>query len=928
MKIEVAIDKTKIGYNEKQRGDLLEDLAEKLLSTKHYEVIKEVAKTGTEIDLVCRDKANYAKCVYVECKAMSTNVGAEIIHKLIGVRHANRKEYQEAWLITTLYTFYTPTKLIELLISAKSIINEDIIPHKLGEKIKFDAKKFNKNYIFLITEYGYFWAVKYLTGGKDSGVILLHAEDGEIVEEKEMLDNIYSTDTSLKELDFGCINTLQGLKSNADVVGIENIKISLSYLKKINDIGVKFTHPNKNELTLRDIFVFPDLKLSGDEDKKIINSQELVMLKNDFKKVLIFGEDVSGKTSLAYKLQDDLNNQNYIPLYIDAEDIKKTDTAFLNKLLLNTFSEQFEETEQKITFFKSLLKTDTSKIVIIIDNLEKVGLKNMKAKEVFFGLLNEMFENIFIFVNKSQEMEVIAKKEYKDMFKDFNILSIKQLGYLLRDVLIEKWITLGKEDALLDDEEILNRKREISGKIKIAVGTNFIPTYPLYIVTMLQVFETGNKHSLQGSSYAELYRFLIVQNLTSASVKPEDIHFYHTYLSHIAYQFYLKEDTKELSEKEIRETYKQYALDMDLSNSFEGVHDILLDTKILKKEDGSYKYTHNYSYYFYVSLFFSNNLDDKTIEDTVVLISQRLYRSEYANIIVFLIHHTKNKEVIERILKEAKSLFSKITPYSFSPEETQKINKLIKKESKVLIEDINPREIRAKELTHRDQNEESSIKNNDPKCENVTDLDLFGQINLAFKLMEILGQVANNHYGSLKSLEKVEILSEVYSLGFRSLKTLIEDFEKYQDGLKEEIQNIIEKKNAITPDLKEKVANKILFEFVEMFSMVFLKKTSDSMASKNLTVSIDKVVESNGSFASRLVGIATELNFPNGLDSKKIVTLWNDFDGNFLLNGLLKWLVIDHLYKFDVNYADKQSICSKLEISIKTQRAMLKNKGR
>ena len=61
MKIEVALNKSS---STKERGDLLESLAEKLLSAQSYEVIKEIRFTAVELDLLCRHKIN-GKEIYV-----------------------------------------------------------------------------------------------------------------------------------------------------------------------------------------------------------------------------------------------------------------------------------------------------------------------------------------------------------------------------------------------------------------------------------------------------------------------------------------------------------------------------------------------------------------------------------------------------------------------------------------------------------------------------------------------------------------------------------------------------------------------------------------------------------------------------------------------------------------------------------------------
>ena len=78
MRIEVAVTN---GDSSKQRGDLLEDLSKKILEIQNYEVETQVRNTGMELDLLCRNRANRSRQIYVECKAYSENnkIQADVI---------------------------------------------------------------------------------------------------------------------------------------------------------------------------------------------------------------------------------------------------------------------------------------------------------------------------------------------------------------------------------------------------------------------------------------------------------------------------------------------------------------------------------------------------------------------------------------------------------------------------------------------------------------------------------------------------------------------------------------------------------------------------------------------------------------------------------------------------------------------------------
>jgi len=103
-------------------------------------------------------------------------------------------------------------------------------------------------------------------------------------------------------------------------IAIKKFNLQEEYLKKINDTGIKLTHPNKSDLTLDDILVFQDLQDIEDDKKLRINSEILLDL-GKYSKCIIFGEEVSGKTSLLMTLQKRFVEKDLIPIYFNAKNL-------------------------------------------------------------------------------------------------------------------------------------------------------------------------------------------------------------------------------------------------------------------------------------------------------------------------------------------------------------------------------------------------------------------------------------------------------------------------------------------------------------------------------------------------------------------------------------------------------------------------------
>lgn len=943
MRIEVVVNK---GDFQKKRGDLLESMAKDFLLLQNYEVDTELRKTGMELDLLCKLKANLAKKIYVECKAYSENnkIQADVIKNLVGIRTIHG--YQEAWLISTsefgkdakglvdemeqkqdsaFFTFYTPQKLIQAFIDSKIIKGDDVIKNNASH-IVADSRAIG-DMTLLITERGYFWIIEFKKGGAPTGVLVFCANTGDIVGERKLLDFLSNTDSSLKNLNFFEIFTFS--KENIDPASIvpEDLKLNKKYLNRSNVLYVGLKHPKKNELELSDIFVYPDLEYVEDKETKKLNASELPNVIKENKRCLIFGEEVSGKTCLAINLQKNFNKDGIISLYLDAVDIKYSNQKKFLELVIKTFKEQYSNEKVLLSAFSRFILENKNKIVLLIDNLDLISIRNQEDKASFFTTLNQMFDNVVFFANKSMELELTFKDTIKTQLLNPKPLRIKWMGHVLRDELIEKWLLINQDEHTVD-ADYLGKKDDISRKIESLVGARFIPTYPIYLLTLLQVIQEGDKERFQGSSYAEFYRYLINHTLVKSGSRPDDLDFYHTYLSYIAHSLFVR-GKKELKQSELGGLYSEYVKRMHIEKDFDTVHLLLTSAKLLKYEQGAYVFSHPYGYYFFVAKYLSDNMDDLEINKEIDEITTKLFRDEFSNIALFLVHHARSQRIIDKILNESKKVLENVAPLTLSADELFVFNNLIAEEISLSIEDKNPKEHRKNELEHKDRiNEVPKNEEGEGEKDELEKLDLFERINLSFKLMEILGQITKNHHGSMEGEKKVAIIEEVHFLGFKSLKILLDDFNKYSDLIKEEVKKLVGSKNSL-PDIdKEKLADTLIFTFVESVIVAFVKKISDSFASKNLLVSSQKLVEKHGTPSAKLVDVAMRLNFPHQLNIEMLAGLEKELKGNHVSRTLLRILVIEHLYKFEVPFRDKQSVCGQLGIDMKQDRKLFLKDGK
>jgi hypothetical protein len=403
MKIEVALNKS---ASTKERGDLLEDLTEKLLMAQSYEVIKEIRFTAVELDLLCRHKIS-GKEIYVECKAYrNKNIDANILKNLAGTLVF--KDYSEAWLIgtgaygkeakgfvkewqekpkeqATRLSFYDPEKVIEALISAGVIKArpEDKASEHMG------SENLIGEWVLLVTKFGMFWAAATLSGGIPAGVICYYANNNELLIDAKLQEKLSETDTSLNNLDFSIakdgVLRSQELSTTklVDVVQVQTGEAWTDY---------RPARPEDFVGRTKDInFIFDFFK----------NIKEK---KTSTRIFAITGNSGMGKSSFIAKLKDKAGNyQNKNKFFVFPVDVRAaTGPEYVYSSLLNAL-----KSAQDIGFGDHTIDLILSDVGNPLNSETiKVFLESLEPKNQIITLVFDQFEELY---SKPELFDVFEK---------------------------------------------------------------------------------------------------------------------------------------------------------------------------------------------------------------------------------------------------------------------------------------------------------------------------------------------------------------------------------------------------------------------------------------------------------------------------------------------------------------------------------------
>lgn len=689
---------------------------------------------------------------------------------------------------------------------------------------------------------------------------------------------------------------------------IKELEISKIHQDFLNSATVfAKSHPQKNTLFLEDIFVYPFLnKIKKDSERSLVQAKNLIKDFQPLDKVVIIGEDQSGKTSLLKRFFLDLRKQNFIPLYLDGgTDLQGN---FQNKLE-KVFSDQY----QSDLILENIPK---ERIVILIDNFHKIKRPSKYADQfASYGFILVIDDIFALDTIKNVPLSQIARYQ------------IRQLAPSQRSALIEKW--LEASDAPLNDttknnenlEQLDNAVREVETSIGKVFGKKIMPSYPYFILMVLAVREDTDRPLDENvSSQGHCYQALIVAFLKNKKVSNSNLDAYLNFLTEFAFRIYLKNGA-ELTALEFDKFIGDYKKEFNVDN-IKGMLTTLDAANIMSKTSlGNYGFNSPYIYYFFAGKYFAQAWDDArdpnhstAIQETLKIFNN-LHKTSNAYIAVFIAHHTKNREMIEHLIKVANAIYSNISPASFN-RECLSVFAQVEPDIKnpVLPQHHNPKENRLAVLNFQDRQEladenyENTLIEDDEEDE-IGD-NFTRELRQSLKTVEVLGSILKNRSGSLRNEQLERLFTVAMDINLRLSSNFLE--------LVQQIANSPEAMKLLANDVKDScpslsedevsVRTRKLFwglNFSFLFSII--KKTAFSLGSSEIAKIAKKVCEERNTPASYMLKHTIIMWFKKNIDIQELQRMDKAID-NETARKAMRWLISDYCQMHIINYRDQERL--------------------
>lgn len=696
-----------------------------------------------------------------------------------------------------------------------------------------------------------------------------------------------------------------------------------SFREYIEELGVGFTHRHADRIRLSDVFVYPDLKeivlksSSAEIPYETLGGEKLIESALNCRHLLLIGSDRSGKTSLLKMLYSGFLSRGCVPLLIKGESITSSNPEKMARLIHESFLDQYSQ--NMLEQYKQLPRI---KKVLLIDDLDKSRL-NQKGRIKFLNFLQNAFEVVLASCTDLVKLEEFTSHIDKSLLS-FKHCEIAEFGHLLRGKLIEKWVSLGEEDTA-SESELSYKVRIYENEVNRIIQVKLLPSNPFVILTILQMIEAREPLDTASGSYGFLYECVITKAIAKGSILAIELQNKYTLLSELAYYMFDRV-ISQVAAAQIREIDDILYEKLDVRLNSQRLTDQLVQVNILSVHGGYYAFKYQYLYYYFAARYMRDNLRDPKegvgIQQRIEVMTRNLFREDYANIMIFLSYLSKDPLIYDAMLKNARDIFKEYGTCDLD-KDVSYINILQPSKPKLLIEEKSTEETREEILRAKDE-VYSLLDDDDTTCDaedvvDIEDLDPLLKLNVAFKTVEILGQILRNFPTSLRKEIKLGLAKECYSLGLRTLKVFLGTFNENLDEIRIILGEFIREEQGIKDEQEiSKRVNQFTFFIPLSLAFAVIKKISYSVGSEQLEETYRRVLSESSSIAVRLVDISIRLDHFQHVPVDDIVVLHMDLKGNYFSSMLLSILVVENMFMYRWDRAMRQSTLTRLQIVVKT----------
>ena len=698
---------------------------------------------------------------------------------------------------------------------------------------------------------------------------------------------------------------------------------------RLLDTGAIFVHPFKKErLRLNDLFVYPEIREltvrpSKGAKEREVNNENLAEHLLERRYSIIYGEEYSGKTAIAKILYKEFQNKEFVPIIVRAgHDFSNCDDELLQGYITSVFIEQYSA-ELVDKFYQIPIE----KRILIIDDFHKFHfLGDYQIR--LLHTAKKIFHTIIIFASDVYQLQSIVQhdEEKEDILLTFSQNKIKEFGRTLRGELINKWLKLGREKQI-NQREISHEERQLENVLNAIISGNVIPSYPFWILSILQTWNTDQSKNGNYGAFGYVYNELITRQLRELGYDSTKIDTVYTILGKVAYYLFDNEqDTLTLFE--LNKINDDYHADYRIREDINEILKNLTKARILRENDEFYQFTQPYIFYFFVARHIQENLaagkNKDELTSKVLHMIEYIGYEPYSYILLILVYLTKNRIFIEKIIENSQQIYREMLPCDLD-KDVEFLNKINVKPQTLQLPEGNADENRKEYRKQIDELEEvesefdeSIVPYTSPKLIRYSpDLNDLTKITIGLRNLDLMGQILRNFPGSLFGDIKLKLTEETYSLGLRILQALLKGAEENFEDFRAHYKKVIKESRSYMTDSEAALsADGLILWLTTGAGFGMIKRISAAVGHEKLQEIYAEVKRNlKSTTAVELIDLTIRLDHFRGVPHTDINKLEKKtIKDNRFSYRILRDLIGHFLFLFPVDVQDKQKLVNKFDI--------------
>jgi hypothetical protein len=687
-------------------------------------------------------------------------------------------------------------------------------------------------------------------------------------------------------------------------------QFELQFETILDSTELLFSKERIASVRLSDIFEFPDIRelthQSEYQKTRHVAGEKLCSELLERPIIFVLGPNHSGKTALAKTLMKAFLADGKVPVLSEGKRLpsdEKRYRAHLNELC----EEQYGR--KQLGLFGNLPLQEK---ILLIDNYQD-SPKKSKLEHRVLKMVNQHCSQVIVFCEETDLGPIDLAQFAVESDLKISVMIIQPMGIPAQRRLVERWLSLDS-DLVAKRGEYACRELEAMKLIGGILGKGFVQPFPPYILAVLQSLEAGQPVDVTASTHGHLYEAFI----KAALAKRRSLTNHNILTSFVGYLAYwmFRDNCEECSEDYLQERHAEWEELTDLSRTLKSLVDDLVGVRFLRMNEGLYRFGEKFVSYYFTAFFIKDHMNDADVRRVVSDCVQRVWVDDYANVLLFLAHLSRDGSVVDELICEADSYFTEQLPAELSGSiQFGCVDAIAAPESD---QDDGGRSHELETVAYEQGLQEMPIRLD--RSSGRSDLDYLAKLCAAVKVLQILGQFVKNFPANFTPIKKKEIVEKCIGIGLRTLGSTFDLIDQAKTELLQELAELLSRKGKQTKSEAKREATVALANLCLISSFGLIKRISNAIGSRELEKTYSRVFHGAPDVPSwKLVELSLKLDHAGQFPDGKVVRLYDTFDkADKFAQRLLQQLVARHFRLFEVPYRVRQSTSEHIKIPLKS----------